>query len=144
MLIQRVERASVTSGGALLGRIGRGLLVFVGIARNDGPEQVRWMCEKIVKLRIFEDEAGRMNRSVADVRGGILVVPQFTLYADANKGHRPGFAEAAEPENAAPLYAETVRLLSELAPLPVETGSFGAEMEVELVNNGPVTILLER
>ncbi|MBI5420684.1 MAG: D-tyrosyl-tRNA(Tyr) deacylase [Deltaproteobacteria bacterium] len=144
VLIQRVKRASVRSGGALLGRIGRGLLVFVGIAEADGPDQVRWMCEKIVKLRIFEDESGKMNRSVADAVGEILVVSQFTLYGDASRGNRPSFTEAARPEKAEGIYEETVRLLSELAPIPVATGSFGAEMEVELVNDGPVTILLQR
>ena len=143
-LIQRVKSAAVTSGGEELGRIGQGLLVFVGIARDDGPEQVRWIAEKIVKLRIFEDETGKMNRSVADVQGGILVISQFTLYGDASRGNRPGFSEAAEPPKAALLYAETVRRLRELSPGAVATGSFGAEMAVELVNDGPVTILLQR
>jgi D-tyrosyl-tRNA(Tyr) deacylase len=143
-LIQRVKRASVASGGVLLGRIGRGLLVFVGIAPGDGPAQVRWMCEKIARLRIFEDEAGRMNLSIADIGGGILLVSQFTLYGDASKGNRPGFSMAAPPAVAEPLYDEMVRRLGEVSGIPVETGSFGASMEVELVNDGPVTILLEK
>jgi len=102
------------------------------------------MCEKIARLRIFEDEAGKMNLSVADVGGGILVVSQFTLCGDAAKGNRPSFTEAAPPEIAEPLYEEMVRRLKTIAGVPVETGSFGAGMDVELVNDGPVTILLER
>lgn len=143
-VVQRVGRASVTSGGALLGEIGRGLLVFVGIAPDDDERRVRWVCEKIVRLRIFEDDAGKMNRSVEEVGGGILVVSQFTLYGDASKGNRPSFTNAAGPEKARALYDETLRILSGLTRAPVASGSFGAEMAVELVNDGPVTILLER
>jgi D-tyrosyl-tRNA(Tyr) deacylase len=102
------------------------------------------MCEKIARLRIFEDEAGKMNLSVADVGGGILVVSQFTLYGDASRGNRPGFTEAAPPEKAGRLYDEMVGRLKATARVPVETGSFGAEMEVSLLNDGPVTILIER
>jgi D-tyrosyl-tRNA(Tyr) deacylase len=128
----------------VVGRIGRGLLVFAGFAPSDGEEQLRWMCEKIARLRIFEDEAGKMNRSVAEVGGGILVISQFTLYGDAARGNRPSFTEAAPPAAAEPLYDEMVRRLREAANVPVAAGSFGAEMEVALVNDGPVTILLER
>jgi D-tyrosyl-tRNA(Tyr) deacylase len=142
-VIQRVSRASVTSGGRLLGKIGRGLLVFVGIGPDDDSAVASRMAEKIVRLRIFEDDAGRMNRSVEGVSGEILVVSQFTLYGDARKGNRPGFDGAAPPEKAGVLYGELVRLLEGCAGRPVETGSFGASMEVELVNDGPVTILLE-
>lgn len=144
VLIQRVKSASVTAGGTVLGRIGKGLLVFVGISHADGMPHVRWMCDKIARLRIFEDEAGKMNRSVTDVGGGILVVSQFTLYGDAARGNRPGFAQAAPPAVAEPLYEDMVRRLGEASGIPVETGSFGAAMEVELVNDGPVTILLEK
>jgi D-tyrosyl-tRNA(Tyr) deacylase len=144
VLIQRVKGASVTEGGKLLGRIGQGLLAFVGIAPSDGGSQVRWMCDKIARLRIFEDAAGKMNRSVADVGGGILLVSQFTLYGDAAGGNRPSFTGAAPLEIAEPLYQEMVRYLRESAGVPVETGSFGATMEVALVNDGPVTILLEK
>src|SRR5512134_716628 len=144
VLIQRVKGASVTAGGKLLGAIGQGLLAFVGIAPSDGESQVRWMCDKIARLRIFEDEAGKMNRSVSDVGGGILLVPQFTLYADAAAGNRPSFTQAAPPAIAEPLYEEMIRYLRGTAGVPVETGSFGATMEVALVNDGPVTILLER
>ncbi len=143
-VIQRVGRASVTSDGKRLGAIGPGLLVFVGVTVGDGGAAARWMAEKILRLRIFEDDAGKMNRSVEDVRGGILVVSQFTLYGDAAKGNRPSFTAAAPPEVAKPLYDEFVRTLASMTTLPVATGSFGAAMEVELVNDGPVTILLER
>ena len=144
VLIQRVSRASVTSGGELVGRIGRGLLVLVGITHSDDGATVAWMAEKIVKLRIFEDDAGKMNRSVSDIGGGVLVVPQFTLYGDAQKGNRPGFDAAARPERSEPLFRQMVRYLEERTSLTIASGSFGAHMDVELVNDGPVTILLER
>ncbi len=144
VVIQRVLRASVSSGGKRLGGIGRGLLVFAGFGHADDRAAVAWMAEKIVRLRIFDDEAGKMNRSVADIGGGILVVSQFTLYGDARKGNRPGFADAAEPGKANALYEELVGALKGITDRPVETGSFGAAMEVELVNDGPVTILLEK
>jgi D-tyrosyl-tRNA(Tyr) deacylase len=143
-VIQRVKSASVAVGGNVIGRIGPGLLVFAGFALSDGERQVKWMCDKIVRLRIFEDEAGKMNRSVQDVGGGILAISQFTLYADAAKGNRPSFAGVAQPSAAKPLYDEMVRILTATAGVPVESGSFGAEMEVSLINDGPVTILLER
>jgi D-tyrosyl-tRNA(Tyr) deacylase len=144
VLIQRVKSASVTARGTVLGGIGRGLLAFVGFTHSDDDSHVRWMCEKIVRLRVFEDEGGKMNRSVAEIGGGILVVSQFTLYGDASKGNRPSFTGAAPPERAEPLYEGMVRRLRATAGVPVETGSFGAGMEVELVNDGPVTILLEK
>lgn len=143
-VIQRVSRAKVSSEGKPLGAIGQGLLVLVGFGHGDDSAAVAWMAQKIVKLRIFEDEAGKMNRSVADIGGGILVVSQFTLYGDARKGNRPGFADAAEPGKANALYEELVGALKGITDRPVETGSFGAAMEVELVNDGPVTILLEK
>lgn len=143
-VIQRVLRASVVSGGETLGRIGQGLLVLLGVTHDDGVQDARWMAEKILRLRIFEDGAGKMNRSVEDVGGGILVVSQFTLYGDARKGNRPGFDAAAAPSLAEPLYDEVVRSLRAMTSLPVETGRFGADMAVELLNDGPVTILLER
>ena len=143
-VIQRVGRASVTSEGTLLGSIGPGLLVFVGVTRGDDAAAVRWMAEKILHLRIFEDAAGKMNRSVEDIGGGILVVSQFTLYGDAARGNRPSFIAAAPPEIAKPLYDEFVGTLASMTSLPVASGAFGAAMEVALVNDGPVTILLER
>lgn len=144
VVIQRVKHASVAVNGNVLGRIGQGLLVFAGFAPSDGQPQLSWMCAKIARLRIFEDETGKMNRSVADIGGGILLVSQFTLFGDAAEGNRPSFTEAAPPAIAEPLYEEMVRRLKAAASVPVETGSFGAEMEVSLVNDGPVTILLER
>lgn len=143
-VIQRVSRASVSSGGKLLGAIGPGLLVFAGFGHVDDSAAVSWIAEKIVRLRIFEDDAGKMNLSVADVEGGVLVVPQFTLYGDAQKGNRPGFDAAARPERSEPLFRELVAYLAQRSSLPVASGVFGAQMEVELVNDGPVTILLER
>lgn len=143
-VIQRVSRASVSSGGQVLGGIKSGLLVFVGFAHGDDGGAVSWMAEKIVRLRIFPDEAGKMNRSVADIGGGILVVSQFTLLGDARKGTRPEFAAAAPAEEAAALYGELVLHLRSGGGIRVETGAFGAAMEVELVNDGPVTILLDR
>jgi D-tyrosyl-tRNA(Tyr) deacylase len=143
-VVQRVSRASVTSGGKLFGEIGQGLMVLVGFSHGDDGAAVSWMAEKIVNLRIFEDDGGKMNRSVADIGGGVLLVPQFTLYGDARKGSRPGFDAAARPEVAEPLYQEMVSLLKNRTSLAVESGSFGAQMEVELVNDGPVTILLEK
>lgn len=144
VLIQRVKHAKVIAEGTVLGRIGEGLLVFVGIAHADSLTNIMWMCDKIARLRVFEDAAGKMNRSVMDTGGGILVVSQFTLYGDASKGNRPGFSRAAPPDAAEPLYEEFVRRLKDISGLKVETGSFGASMEVELVNDGPVTILIEK
>jgi D-tyrosyl-tRNA(Tyr) deacylase len=137
-VVQRVSRAQVTPGG----EIGRGLCVLLGVAREDSEEQVTRFAAKVARLRIFPDDEGRFDRSVADVGGAVLVVPQFTLIADTAKGNRPSFGEAAPPEEAEPLYE---RFCSELRSLglPVETGIFGAKMEVELVNDGPVTIILD-
>ncbi|NNF83567.1 MAG: D-tyrosyl-tRNA(Tyr) deacylase [Deltaproteobacteria bacterium] len=143
-VIQRVCRASVSSEGKVLGRIGQGMLVLIGFGHGDDSAAVAWMAEKIVKLRIFEDDTGKMNRSVEDVGGSVLVVPQFTLYGDAQKGNRPGFDAAAPPERSEPLFREFVTSLSARTSLPVASGLFGARMEVELVNDGPVTFLLER
>jgi D-tyrosyl-tRNA(Tyr) deacylase len=143
-VVQRVARASVSVGGEIVGSIGPGLLVLLAIGRGDGEEAGRWLCDKIVRLRVFEDEDGRMNRSVEDAGGGILVISQFTLYGDARKGNRPGFDAAAPPEAAEPLFEKAVRYLRTISPVPVATGRFRARMAVELVNDGPVTLLLER
>lgn len=144
IVIQRVKRASVTIGGTTTGKIERGLLLLAGIHQNDTKKQVDWCCKKIEKLRIFEDDQGKMNRSVADVNGGLLVVSQFTLYGNPKKGTRPSFVEAAKPDVAEPLYNYMVNRLKETSGLTVETGKFGAMMAVELINDGPVTLILEK
>ena len=143
VVLQRVVRASVTVDGHAVGAIGQGYLALVGITHSDGPDEVDWMAEKILTLRLFPDDEGKLNRSLVDVGGGVLVVSQFTLYGDARKGRRPSFVHAAPSEVAQPLcerFAERLRLLG----VEVATGIFGAMMDVALVNDGPVTLLLER
>jgi D-tyrosyl-tRNA(Tyr) deacylase len=143
VLLQRVSRAEVRIDGAIAGRIGTGFLLLVGITHADGEEQVAWMADKVAGLRLFSDADGKMNLGLADVGGRALVVSQFTLYGDARKGRRPSFIDAARPEVAQPLYERFVAMLRS-AGLTVETGEFGAMMDVELVNDGPVTLWLER
>ena len=143
VLLQRVSRSHVTVGDRVIGRIGRGFLLFVGLTHADTESQLVWMADKIVGLRVFSDAEDRMNLSIGDVAGEVLVVSQFTLYGDAVKGRRPSFVDAARPEVAIPLYERFVALLRERG-LTVETGEFGAMMDVELVNDGPVTLWLER
>ncbi len=143
VVIQRVLRAVVRIEGVAAGAINRGFLLLVGITHSDGPEQIAWMAEKILGLRVFSDADDKMNLALADVGGGILIVSQFTLYGDASKGRRPSFVDAARPEHAVPLYESFVALLRE-SGLKVETGVFGAMMEVELVNDGPVTLILDK
>jgi D-aminoacyl-tRNA deacylase len=141
-VVQRVSGARVRVGGATVAEIGAGLCVFVGIARGDGEDAATRLAAKIARLRIFPDEEGRFDRSVADVGGAALVVSQFTLLADATKGTRPSFSDAAQPEDAEPLYGRFCVAL-EMLDVPVRRGVFGAKMEVELVNDGPVTIILD-
>lgn len=136
-VLQRVARAEVRVDGHVTGTIGRGLMVLLGVGPSDGPAQVAWMADKLEGLRIFADDAGKMNLSVRDVGGGILVVSQFTLYGDASRGKRPSFTGAAHPDLARPLYQSLVDRLG------AEAGVFGADMQVELVNDGPVTLVLE-
>jgi D-tyrosyl-tRNA(Tyr) deacylase len=148
VLLQRVSRAAVHIREAnarvrTTGSIGCGYLLLVGFTATDGDEQVSWMAEKVVGLRLFSDQDGKMNLALGDVRGDVLVVSQFTLYGDARKGRRPSFIDAARPELAIPLYERFVQELR-AAGLRVETGEFGAMMDVELVNDGPVTLWLER
>ena len=142
-LLQRVSRAEVRVERRVTGRIGAGLLLLVGFTDADGEEAVAWTAEKVAGLRIFADDEGKMNRSVEEVGGAVLVVSQFTLYGDARKGRRPSFVDAARPETAIPLYERFVAVLRARG-LHVETGEFGAMMEVELVNDGPVTLSIER
>ena len=141
-VIQRVTRASVTVEGRVAGEIGAGLLVLLGVSKTDNPESASYLAEKIANLRIFSDEAGKMNLSVLDTAGSALVVSQFTLYGDTRGGRRPSFIQAAPPEEANRLYQEFVKSLR-LLGMKVETGAFQAHMQVELVNDGPVTILLD-
>jgi D-tyrosyl-tRNA(Tyr) deacylase len=143
VLLQRVSRAEVRVGERVTGRIARGYLLLVGLAHADGEEALVWMADKVVGLRLFADADDKMNLSLADVGGSLLVVSQFTLYGDAVKGRRPSFIDAARPEVAIPLYERFVALLRERG-VQVETGEFGAMMDVELVNDGPVTLWLER
>ncbi|TPG67423.1 D-aminoacyl-tRNA deacylase [Hymenobacter nivis] len=143
LVIQRVRSAQVTVAEAVTGHIGPGLLVLAGVAPADGPAQLAWMARKLVQLRIFADDAGQMNRSVLDTGGEVLVVSQFTLLADARKGNRPSYVGAAPPAVAEPLYQQFVALVAELLGRPVPTGIFGADMQVSLVNDGPVTIVLD-
>jgi D-tyrosyl-tRNA(Tyr) deacylase len=141
-VIQRVRRASVTIGGEVVGRIEQGLLVLLGVHRTDTRSRIPWLAEKLAGLRIFEDDEGKMNRSLQDVKASMLVVSQFTLYGDCQKGRRPSFIDAARPEVAEPVYEEFVQALRALG-VPVETGRFGADMQVELVNDGPVTLVID-
>jgi D-tyrosyl-tRNA(Tyr) deacylase len=141
-VIQRVSRAQVAVDTEVIGRIDAGLLVLLGVTATDTPEQARWLAEKIVGLRIFNDADGKMNKDVADVGGGVLVVSQFTLYGDCRKGRRPSFIDAAPPEIAVPLYEEFINAVRALG-IPTATGRFGAMMQVELVNDGPVTLIVE-
>ncbi len=142
-LIQRVSEASVDVDGRRVAEIGPGLLVLLGMTHSDGMDDAAWLARKIPALRIFEDEAGLMNRSVLDIGGAVIVVSQFTLYADTRKGNRPSFVAAARPEQAEPLYEALVRHLRDtLGASRVSTGVFGAEMKVRLLNDGPVTVEL--
>jgi D-aminoacyl-tRNA deacylase len=141
-VVQRVSRAEVRVEGRVAGAIGPGLAVLLGVAEGDGIDAARYLADKVAALRVFEDAEGKMNRAVAEVRGGVLVVSQFTLLGDARKGNRPSFTGAAGPEAADALYEEFCALLREKG-LAVATGVFRAQMEVELVNDGPVTILLD-
>jgi len=141
-VVQRVARAAVRVDGETVGSVGRGFLVLLGVAEGDGEAEARWMAGKIAGLRVFEDDAGKMNLDVRQVDGGVLLVSQFTLLGDCRKGRRPSFVGAAAPAAADRLYRVVGDLLREQG-LPVETGVFGTAMAVELVNDGPVTILLE-
>ena len=141
-LIQRVTRASVTIGSAVRGEIGQGFLILLGITDGDTVDDAVYLADKTVKLRVFTDENDKMNRSLADVGGGILVVSQFTLYGDCKKGNRTSFTAAARPETAVPLYEAFIARCRQ-SGLPVETGEFGADMKVDLCNDGPVTLWMD-
>ncbi|MBF8808552.1 MAG: D-tyrosyl-tRNA(Tyr) deacylase [Enterococcus lacertideformus] len=141
-VIQRVNKASVTIDQQEVGKIDRGLVILLGVHEKDTPEDVDYLVKKIVQMRIFEDEQGKMNRSIEDIQGKILSISQFTLLADTKKGNRPSFIAAARPETAIPLYEAFNEKISERG-IPVETDQFGADMAVSLVNDGPVTIVVD-
>jgi D-tyrosyl-tRNA(Tyr) deacylase len=142
-VVQRVSQASVTVDGETVGRIGPGLMILLGVAHEDGPAEADWLARKITGLRVFEDREGKLNLSLLDVEGEALVVSQFTLYADTRKGRRPSFVAAAQPEVAAPLVERFANALREHG-VGVESGVFGAHMLVEIHNDGPVTLIVER
>jgi len=141
-VVQRVSRASVSIEGQIVGEIGAGLLVLLGVAPDDTSERAAWLAEKIASLRIFRDDEGKMNRDVTEARGKALIVSQFTLYGDCRKGRRPSFVDAAPPALAIPLY-EAFIVAMKAQGVPVATGQFGADMQVELVNDGPVTLIID-
>lgn len=143
LVIQRVSEASVTIEGQIKSAIETGLLILVGIEDADTAEDIEWLCNKVVNLRIFPDENGVMNRSVLEAEGGLLVVSQFTLHASTKKGNRPSYIRAAKPDFAIPMYEAFVKKLEASAGIPVGTGEFGADMKVRLLNDGPVTILID-
>lgn len=143
VLLQRVSHASVTIGEEVSGKIGPGLLILLGIEEADDQSDIDWLCGKISRLRIFSDAEGKMNLSVADIGGGLLVVSQFTLYASTKKGNRPSYIRSAKPDVAIPLYEQFVKTLGVVSGTTVETGEFGADMQVELLNDGPVTVWID-
>ena len=143
-VVQRVAKASVTVDGEVVGEIDRGFMILLGVTHSDGEEQARWLANKVAGLRVFEDDENKMNRSLLDVGGSALVVSQFTLYGDCRKGRRPSFTGAAHPDHAEPLCERFIEFLREAGIGRVERGVFGAHMQVEIHNDGPVTLILER
>ncbi len=142
-VIQRVDEASVEIDGRVKSKIDRGLLIFLGIENSDNREDIEWLVHKIKNLRIFSDDEGKMNLSVMDINGEVLIISQFTLHAKTKKGFRPSFIRAAKPDIAIPLYEQFIRKFEEEMPGKVQTGEFGAMMRVGLINNGPVTIIID-
>lgn len=142
-VIQRTSQASVTIEGKVKASIKIGFLVLVGITHSDAQEDVEWLCKKIANMRVFADAEGKMNLGLTDVGGDILLISQFTLHASTKKGNRPSFIEAARPEQATPLYEQLIKLLEKETHKPIQTGEFGADMKVSLVNDGPVTIIID-
>jgi len=143
VVLQRVKHASVTIEGKMVSKIEKGMLILLGIEDTDSQADIDWLCNKLVKLRIFEDGDNAMNLNIAQVEGEFLVVSQFTLFASTKKGNRPGFTRAARPEIAIPLYEQFISTLNTLYDKPVKTGVFGADMKVDLLNDGPVTIVMD-
>ncbi len=144
VIVQRVSEAKVTVDKEVIGSINQGLILLVGIHEEDTNDQLQWMCDKILKLRVFSDDIGKMNKSVTDIQGGILVVSQFTLYGDVKKGTRPSYIEAARPDKAEPMYNQMIDYFKNKSELNIQTGRFGAMMNVHLLNDGPVTLILEK
>ena len=142
-VIQRITSARVVIEGKTIGEVGKGLLVFLGIKSGDDETAVSYLVDKIINLRIFEDEQGLMNKSILDIEGHILLISQFTLFAQTKKGNRPSFIRAAKPNTAKPLYEEMAKLLSHLISKDVQLGIFGADMKIDLLNDGPVTIIMD-
>ncbi|MCP5538362.1 MAG: D-tyrosyl-tRNA(Tyr) deacylase [Akkermansiaceae bacterium] len=142
-IIQRVSEASVTIDGEVSGKIGSGFLVLLGIVDGDGPDEIEWLIGKIARMRIFADDGGKMNRCIKDVGGELLVVSQFTLHASTKKGNRPSFIKAARPDIAIPLYEKFLAMAAKEMGKPCASGEFGADMKVALVNDGPVTIVID-
>lgn len=142
-IIQRVKSSNVETEGKIIGKINNGLLVFAGFEQTDNDEDIKWMVKKIVNMRIFADDKGKMNLSVKDVNGDILVISQFTLHASTKKGNRPSFIKAAKPDISVPLYKKFITELEKSLDKKIQTGQFGAFMKVSLVNNGPVTIFID-
>ena len=142
-VIQRVKHASCTVDEQITGQIQKGLVILLGIEEADTIEDLKWLGQKFVNLRIFEDEQGLMNKSILDIGGNILLISQFTLFAQTKKGNRPSFIRAAKPDTAKPLYEEMAKLLSQLIDQPVQLGVFGADMKINLLNDGPVTIVMD-
>lgn len=142
-IIQRVSSASCTVDGEITGKIGTGFMVLLGIEDSDNDEDVNWLAQKIVNMRIFSDEKGAMNKALAEVGGDILLISQFTLFASTKKGNRPGFTRSAKPEVAIPLYEKMIAELARVSGKEIQTGIFGADMKISLVNDGPVTIPID-
>ena len=143
VVIQRVSEASVKINQNIQGSIGSGFMILLGICHEDNQEDIQWLCKKIVNLRVFGDQEGRMNLSIKDVEGGILLISQFTLHASTKKGNRPSFIDAARPEVAIPLYEQFIQQLEQELGQAIQTGEFGADMKVSLINDGPVTIMID-
>lgn len=143
IVIQKVSKASVAVNNEIVGTINKGLLILAGFEKVDTLEDIEWICNKTVNMRIFNDAEGKMNLSVQDIEGEILLISQFTLYANIKKGNRPSFIKAAKPETAIPLYQKTIQVFEKLLLKPIATGKFGAMMDVQLNNDGPVTILMD-
>lgn len=142
-VIQRVTQASVAIDGVTTGKIGTGLVVLLGIETEENHADIEWLCSKIVNLRIFNDEQGVMNRSLTDVKGDILLISQFTLHASTKKGNRPSYIRAARPEAAIPIYEQFIQQFEQLLEKKIQTGQFGAMMQIQLINDGPVTIVID-